>query len=120
MTNSKEEYFPQIEHYYEGKIYPFVIGLGLKELLITRKTWKSYSSPILLKASERELHKNQLACIEQCIRILFSEPNPMSTQGLTNVETKSEPTAQCATKETTNENAKSVFDIIKAYKGPRQ
>lgn len=71
-----ESYLPQIEYYYQGSISPVIKKQKLKELINMRIRWLNYQNPILLRRKDMQIYKQQLASIEQCIRILFSEPFP--------------------------------------------
>ncbi len=115
MNGNVSPYLPQIEYHYKGTIYPLIGTLNLRELLVVRNTWINYKNPILLKKADRELHKNQLLCIEQCIRILFSEPNPNpAIQMLQENDKAYNPPVDNQTSNKTSEHtAISVFDIYK-------
>lgn len=117
MFTNNGKHLPQIEYYYKGTIYPFIGKLNLKELLIVRNTWLNYKSPILLKKADRDTHKSQLSCIEQCIRILFSEPNPNPSIQLLqkNDKTYKPPICNKSSTKTSQDTALTVFDIIKGY-----
>ncbi len=77
----------------------------------------NYKSPILLKKADRDLHKNQLLCIEQCIRILFSEPTPNPAIQLLqkNDKTYKPPICSKSPNKISQDTKLSVFDIIKGY-----
>lgn len=118
MFTNNGKHLPQIEYYYKGTIYPFIGKLNLKELVVVRNTWLNYSNPILLKKADRDIHKRQLCCIEQCIHILFSEPNPNPAIQLLqkNDKTYKPPICNHSSTIASEDNSISVFDIIKGYR----
>lgn len=76
MSNNKSTYLPQIEYYYEGSIYPFIGDADLKTLIRWRKEKEDSGIPIGYNKDARNTYFQHMACIEQCIRILFSNPTP--------------------------------------------
>lgn len=76
MTNNKSTYLPQIEYYYEGNIYPFIGDADLKTLIRWRMENEDSGIPFGYNKDARNTYFQHMACIEQCIRILFSNPTP--------------------------------------------
>jgi len=76
MVDLKLCHQPQIELYYEGYIYPFIGNASLKELIEMRIDKINSDNFCFYNKDARQTYFSHLSCIEQCICILFSEPDP--------------------------------------------
>lgn len=76
MTNNKSTFLPQVEYYYDGHIYPFIGNADLKTLVRWRLEKLQSDAIYHYNKDARATYFEHLACIEQCIRILFSNPSP--------------------------------------------
>jgi hypothetical protein len=76
MVDLKLCHQAQIELYYEGYIYPFIGNANLKELIEMRADKINSDNFYFYNKDARQTYFSHLACIEQCICILFSEPDP--------------------------------------------
>ena len=74
------EHLPQITYFYEGSVYPFIGDADLKTLIRWRKEKEDSGIPIAYNKDARNTYFQHMACIEQCIRILFSNPTPEHAQ----------------------------------------
>ena len=72
----KVEHLPQITYFYEGSVYPFIGDADLKTLVRWRKEKEDSGIPIGYNKDARNTYFKHMDCIEQCIRILFSNPTP--------------------------------------------
>jgi len=76
MTENNSKHLPQVEWFYDGYIFPFVGKADLKTLIqwradkLNSETFTSYNK------DARNTYYQHLDCIEQCIKILFSNPTP--------------------------------------------
>jgi len=80
MDEMNGVHLPQIEWFYDegenGRIYPFIGKADLKTLIewrtskINSETFNYYSK------DARYTYFQHLDCIEQCVKILFSNPTP--------------------------------------------
>jgi len=83
LKQFNRKHLPQIEYFFQGNyIYPFVTGLHLREMIALREEWINYDNPVLYRKNDRKIFRSQLLCIEQCIRILFSEATPLRALAL--------------------------------------
>jgi hypothetical protein len=76
MVDLKLRHQPQIEFYYEGYIYPFIGNANLKELIEMRTDKINSDNFFFYNKDARQTYFSHLSCIEQCICILFSVPEP--------------------------------------------
>ena len=76
MTKNKITFLPQIECFYDGHIYPFIGDADLKTLVQWRLEKIQSDTFFHYNKDARATYFEHLACIEQCIRILFSNPTP--------------------------------------------
>lgn len=74
------EHLPQITYFYEGSVYPFIGDADLKTLIRWRKEKEDSGIPIAYNKDARNTYFQHMACMEQCIRILFSNPTPEHAQ----------------------------------------
>lgn len=70
------ENLPQISYFYEGTPFPFIGNADLKTLVRWRKEKEDSGIPIGYNKDARTSFFQHMACMEQCIRILFSNPTP--------------------------------------------
>ena len=76
MANCNDKHLPQICYFYDGYIFPFIGKADLKTLINWRRDKLKSDSFYGYSKDARNTYFEHLACIEQCIRILFSNPNP--------------------------------------------
>jgi len=76
MKQYKGEHLPQIEYYYDGYVYPFIGNADLKTLIEWRTHKLNSDSFWCYSKDARNTYFEHLWCIEECCRILFSNPNP--------------------------------------------
>lgn len=76
MSKYTEKHLPQIEYFYDGYIYPFIGNADLKTLIKWRTDKINSDSLSLYNKEARNTYLEHLECIEQCIKILLSNPNP--------------------------------------------
>lgn len=76
MFSSKGKHLPQIEYYYDGYIYPFIGTAGLTELIAMRNSKLNSDNFSFYNKDARNTYFEHLSCIEECIRILISNPTP--------------------------------------------
>ena len=118
ITNkTATSYLPQIEYYYQGAISPVIKKQNLKELIIMRNVWLNYKNPILLRRKDMQIYKQQLASIEQCIRILFSEPLPYKALKLMKEKRKAQQQDYDRhLLELTDEKTLEIINVIQSFK----
>ena len=76
MNNNPSKYLPQITYYYEGYLYPFIGNAGLAELINMRNEKIHSDTFSYYNKDARNTYFEHLQCIEQCIKILMSNPTP--------------------------------------------
>ena len=76
MKQNKVKHLPQIEYYYDGYVYPFIGNADLKTLIEWRTHKLNSDSFWCYSTDARNAYFEHLWCIEECCRILFSNPNP--------------------------------------------
>lgn len=76
MTQKNGKNLPQIEYFYDGYIYPFIGDTDLKTLINWRIDKLNSDFFMSYNKDARNTYFEHLSCIEQCIRILFSNPSP--------------------------------------------
>jgi hypothetical protein len=76
MANCNDKHLPQVCYFYDGYIFPFIGKADLKTLIDWRHDKLKSDSFYGYSKDARNTYFDHLACIEQCIRILFSNPNP--------------------------------------------
>ncbi|MFT5294136.1 MAG: hypothetical protein ACI9YH_000142 [Colwellia sp.] len=69
-------HLPQIIHYFEGYIYPFIGKANLAQLIEMRKSKINNDNFWSYNSDAKADYFSHLSCIEQCIRILMNVPNP--------------------------------------------
>ncbi len=74
MFTNKGKHLPQIEYYYDGYVYPFIGDADLKTLIRWRAEKINSDAPWGYNKDARNTYFEHLACMEQCIKILFSNP----------------------------------------------
>lgn len=76
MVKNEFKHLPQIEYYYDGYVYPFIGNADLKTLIQWRTDKLNSDSFFGYSKDARKTYFEHLYCIEECCRILFSNPNP--------------------------------------------
>ncbi len=76
MNQYKGKHLPQITLFYDGYIYPFIGNADLKTLIKWRTEKINSDAPWGYNKDARNTYFEHLACIEKCIKILFSNPTP--------------------------------------------
>lgn len=80
MTENNGKYLPQIECFYDenlcGCIFPFIGKADLKTLIKWRTSKVNSETFSLYNKDARNTYYQHLDCIEQCIKILLSNPTP--------------------------------------------
>lgn len=76
MKIESRQHAPQLRYYYDGYIYPFVGNASLKELIEMKDKMKSNNNFSFYNKDARNTYFAHLECVHECIRILFSEPDP--------------------------------------------
>ncbi|MEK9712997.1 MAG: hypothetical protein VW258_10565 [Thalassolituus sp.] len=76
MTESESPYLPQIEYFRSGYIYPYIGMVPLKTILEMRREKLESGAFYLYNKQARKEFFAHLSCMEECIRILFSNPTP--------------------------------------------
>lgn len=76
MNQYNGKHLPQIAYFYDGYVYPFIGNAGLKTLIRWRKEKIDSDAPWGYNKDARNTYFEHLACMEQCIKILFSNPTP--------------------------------------------
>lgn len=76
MLTNKSKHLPQIEYFYKGYIFPFIGDADLKTLIKWRAEKINSDDPWSYNKDARNTYFEHLACMEQCIKILFSNPAP--------------------------------------------
>lgn len=74
MPDHKVKHLPQIEYYYDGYIFPFIGDADLKTLVEWRKSKLNSENFSYYNKDARNTYFQHLDCIEQCIKILLSNP----------------------------------------------
>jgi len=114
-----DDHLPQIRYYFNspeydgnsGCLYPFLAGACLKELIVMRNTKKSSGMFMSYNKDARYTYLAHLECIEKCIRILFSEPDPSySIKKLE--ESKAQKTKVSEPNLTMTKEAQTLFDKL--------
>ena len=76
MKEYKEKHLPQIAYFYDGYVYPFIGDADLKTLIRWRTEKVQSDAQWNYNKDARNTYFEHLTCIEQCIKILFSNPTP--------------------------------------------
>ena len=80
MTKNNGKHLPQIEWFYDedicGSIFPFIGMADLKTLIEWRTSKVNANSVIGYNKDARNTYFQHIDCIEECIKILFSNPTP--------------------------------------------
>lgn len=76
MSGNRSPYLPQIEYHYKGTISPFIGNADLKTLVRWRTEKIDSDAPWGYNKDAKNAYFEHLDCIEQCIKILFSNPTP--------------------------------------------
>ncbi len=80
MTGNNGKHLPQIEFFYDGYVYPFIGKADLKTLIEWRTSKLKSETFSYYNKDARNTYFQHLDCIEQCIKILFSNPTPEFAQ----------------------------------------
>ena len=76
MTENNSNHLPQVEWFYDGYIFPFVGKANLKMLVEWRTSKLNSETFSYYNKDARNTYFQHLDCIEQCVKILFSNPTP--------------------------------------------
>jgi len=74
MTHEQAVHLPQIEYFCTGYVYPFIGKADLRTLIQMRYQKIHSDTSFSYSKEARRQHMDHLSCIEECIRILFSNP----------------------------------------------
>ncbi len=80
MTENNGKHLPQIEWLYDGYIFPFIGKADLKTLIEWRASKLNSETFSYYNKDARNTYYQHLDCIEQCIKILLSNPTPEFAQ----------------------------------------
>lgn len=76
MTKKQFRHAPQLLYYYDGYIYPFIGKATLKELIKMKHKMENSNNMVGYNKDARNTYFEHRECVNQCIKILFSEPDP--------------------------------------------
>jgi len=101
MTKNNGKHLPQIEWFYDedicGSIFPFIGKADLKTLIEWRTSKLNSDTFSYYNKDARNVYFQHLDCIEQCVKILFSNPTPdFSVNELTKQQARRESEEQKA------------------------
>jgi len=76
MIKNSSPHLPQIEWFYDGYIFPFIGNANLKTLVEWRTSKLKSETFSYYNKDARNTYYQHLDCIEQCMKILLSNPTP--------------------------------------------
>jgi hypothetical protein len=76
MAKNDGKHLPQIEWFYDGYIFPFIGKADLKTLIEWRTSKINSENFSYYNKDARNTYFQHIDCIEQCIKLLFSNPTP--------------------------------------------
>lgn len=76
MNSHEFKHAPQLIYFYDGYIYPFIGNATLKDLIEMKDKMKDSPNFSYYNKDARNTHFAHQECVFECIRILFSNPDP--------------------------------------------